>query len=1783
MNQEIVLLTQQVHSTYARREGFSMSTTAHESQTQDQQAPEARVHARAFSEQSEERSLTPDQRIERRVKKWREKVAAKRVDALKQAGFSQQEIDKRPPTVAELSKDLKFLDPKEIHGFLEDLKEIQQALEEAAKGQASDIKPKLEEIKKEVKQYEEKVEAEVKEQVDNTLGKELESADIGGKVSVGGQVVEQFAKYLSGDDIVLQTNSGSSEVTITERNGKKVISIPEPTLENMLAVAKQLNSGALSPETSGNILQMAKDLKMAAAYLDSSAIFGPDAILRLYNAGAQLEAFITRPDTYKIDKESYLVTKYDQLQRKFRELGVDVSREGNKLFMDMLMGRHDLSSTPGIDAKRTFYDVYFKRWQSLLARSDKETDRMLLKRLDAAKTPAEKQKLYDEWLEKPENQQHVLRMLKNGLERSLREGGKAGRLIATSVQGELAPDMNSPEVMAKLLERWKELASEDEFGRGKMDAAKELVERFRGTVPFDEVGLAEALFAVNNFFQPGEKQAQDLLKYIPAELRGALSHETRDAIACIVAASFEQKVLQDSLGPQYAVMAEITGVHATLLVIDLSNPHTIFRVDPSAPKGKGREGVDGGVTRLDPQSELAISIKEYIKGQVDKKDSEKTPEVQLRSSLKKRDVKKLFVQVRDGEGTHTVSVDDKVFQAGYLVTMAADTKYLKEKIADPKERQELRIAATAKALEIVPYLPVGMAVMARLQQHKGTEDLMDLSAYYKKQVQELDSSLSGKDLKDLRVGYWGGAVPPGAWPASGAFGGGAMPAEYARVITPYETIMGAGGDLTNLTDEQIRELYGKLQNVYQGYNFPPGDPRRPGVQPIIDFGEARLAQVQDELANRGIISRLQTTEGSRIAVFNLTADEINLFAGTNVPDMRAKIEGILHFFGTKLNPGFNVPGTDAQISQARFEDIIKLLNANPRRDINTDLGQQLERVRLLADRYSKIVIYPSVVASAIESGDPRQIEQARDNANKMDTTGGHEAMAALMELHDGRAHMLSEELWREMSWMRESKATYEYDNGQLKKVSVPVITPPEYRTLQKRVVERHVEEALNGRGMYVAERIATEQRIRNTFVEDYRRQNNGANPPQNLVDQQVQRNLRSELYDSINLDANFAHLEFIIDKRASAIGILGFDTKIFDGSAMPFIDAQKHDVDRYDIFTESRLKIYKAIRNARVKLYVRLRFGDRVLRDLESNPNAFERYAEQNGFELLGPSVDGLWENQFLFVKPQLYAIKEWREQMLPRIDGTVPRDLDHASDDVIRQSFDTQYGLFLKLLTGESYIRPGGYLFSDRPEDTDPLMRYIYRRYVNTPENAGTLERISKIGDRQTAFNKNFARFGLMQEVISKFFPDELLKPFASEPDYSVDRNGGRFDPRFEAFFSGNATAFLENLQVLDAQGQPVNVVAKAEDELRRRFGPHYDNLTDQVRSAQIRFHIFQNHIAPLLTSIRTYRMNGINPNLLAQIQVQFGDEVRAQLETDGRAEIPPGSGNVVELPREAPRQTDFGAMAFVDFNTLGNNVAEAVRQMMGGMTNAVRQENGTLQYLDRKVPNSIIGRLAFDPMMEHVLYKSPRSLVDVPYWMLHGKAPFRQIENEEHPSSVSELFGGVNQVGRYLGSAALSNKIRTGIIKVVMGNPNDIEESMLKPLAEEVVQSTADMKSKEFAEEIEASVAGELLHMMVSSGELVGLEAQPWFKNSDMRKIFGKRTRGMNEEQLKTIYWSQYAPKLIKDEYRAAMYELLFGNKLKRSSRRVWKILFTIFISAIEQTLLTGAESFTGEVKAA
>lgn len=1748
MKQEVFTLTQQAHSPYAGERVIFMAETDN---TQAAKEAEARVEQERTEEQQTKesapeagRKLTPQEKLV----KWQKKFEA-RIQEITQAELP----DKYSPE--ELSEILKKMDGDIRRELFEELAKID--VDESV----FQSNPALAGMRRQLRDLLAQQEAAGNSEV------------LSQPAAFNEQLITQFGKFMGRENVRIEY-AVQDDVTVDRAaDGFQVVKVPKnPSIQTLIQIAQRLHPEQFTVEAQTNMRQFAQDLQKAALLMDDAAIFSPDAIKTLYNTGAQLEHIIDAPTDTHLP-----VYELPEIQKESRTIIETVLPEDrNRIFLEVVMGKHQLQpDTPR--ESMNIYDVYFQRWESQLARSQDPDEQELFAQWDGM-TLDDKQRLYDQHLREKKIQDGITRFLRPTIEKALRPGGKAVELTVQATQRKAEQD-----IFQGTIDRWRNIVGEDLRKR-----APEIAERLHAREYWAQSGFAptlEVLRDITEEFQPDKKA--EFLDYLPKNLVDKMSEENRDAAACIVAAAYEKIVLEEALKNEdgtsdYLVIPELINNHATLLVVEVEG-NRIYRVDPSAPKGE-----EDAVHILDSTDPIYQEVYNDI--------NTKFPEDAIEDFLFDPNIPgfEVYAQRQDADGkTHTVMSGDRLFTSTLLSNMAILDKYLEGEV--PQDQVEtVRLAAAQEAIKLAPENPIAQELMRRLQARQPlTELAQEAEAKSQEEKKEPEAPKKEDNLQDLLVGAWNfpGPIPP----------------EFQPIIDNVNTEL-AAEPLEKISDATLRQAYDDMVEVRKNIML-----NNPGNQAALAFAKARINELGNEYNKRNPGS------GNEISVFNLTRNEIALFAGNNAPAQRKSIEDLLKFFGKVVKPGRQIPVNEAQITQEKFNDILKILNANPNKQSNP----AVERARKLALKYSKMIVGPVQIAAALESGDPKQVVEQAHRANSMDDEEGHDVYSSLKELHHGRSGYLADRMWSVMNrWRLENTRFTCDDKGKLKEVSEPIITPSQYEELQEKVVEEQLHEALARRGRYkeMYDTVVTDE-VTEDFIATYKANNNGREPSD--VEKNTYLNsavgkeaLKKKLQDEITIDANFGHLTLIIDGRASAVGILGLDPNTFEPSQGKFIDGQMGDVQRYAMFpSKGREFIFEKVTGRRIETYIRLRFGEDVLNMVKKNKNGFERLRKQLGWELLAPSVKRRYENSFLYTRTDMYDLKKWYQQWQDQpnqriyadqgyfgeLDATDPEGL-HSQDARIRQAAEaaldanlkkirksiekgTQFGLFSRVLLADKTIKSPGEFDTDpthfyhNPDDMDPVVMYIMRTGVAGREDYIDPDRYKRLKDVQKdnekeAYVKKCVQYGLLKETVAPFYPEKIMEAFALEPDFWTDPEGNKFDPRFVNFFSSNVAAFLDTIPGAYDEGKA---------KMQKIFGKQFGNLTPEAQLAQIRFQIFQTKIAPIIASVRSMNMNGIDPNL--------DPAIRAQIE-----QLPPGGTITVNgrpVGRKLPKQTNFRTEEYTDFitvrgvdahgNPLDRDFHKKVQALMAAMTVKVTatDTDGYKDYFGLakhgwEKKNSLIGRLAFDPLMERVLFKSPLSIEDIPYWMLHGEDPYGKM----HPSDKVKLSG----IGRWMGSSQASTEIRSAAVDIIRkGNLAQVEESMLKPWAEKITANIGDMNSPAEAKEDELSFVTAILGMMQAKGlEMIGAENLPLFKNSsEARKYFVRTLRAFSEEQIKSLYQSQYAATMIKPEYRALFEEYAFGKKLKRNNRRFWKIVIAILLMTMQQSLTTGMETFAGEIK--
>ncbi|HET9946529.1 MAG TPA: hypothetical protein VFQ63_00550 [Patescibacteria group bacterium] len=802
------------------------------------------------------------------------------------------------------------------------------------------------------------------------------------------------------------------------------------------------------------------------------------------------------------------------------------------------------------------------------------------------------------------------------------------------------------------------------------------------------------------------------------------------------------------------------------------------------------------------------------------------------------------------------------------------------------------------------------------------------------------------------------------------------------------------------------------------------------------------------------------------------------------------------------------------------------------RDINTVLTANknvgADDVRELAASLSEAILYPTKMAADLESGDAqRQQQGAKQTAEGMDNEGGNRAFKTLLGMSEGRVHMLVESFSTVMEQRRRELGG--------------VIPGNEYRKIESRVVEEQIRIALAGVGRYA----------RYPSAEIIRIQTSGT--AQERADL---AKAEAEIKDLIKIDSFYAHEAFIITGQASTIGIRGFDrdANTFDPTSTPYMDAILKDFQRYYVLGDKAKKGLDRLLRARALWQMRIHYSEETYNDMIKNPKRLQQYIERVGFDLIAPPSDKFWENQFIRIRPMISVVNQWttdRHADIPFMSG---REYDYARETYKvgkdehtrwRTAGDRQvFFLGGRILAAEPIVTPGESKGAGKVPD-DPIVQDIMEEY-----------QVRVLPDKETNkpdIRRQDIRFGLMHKYLAQWHPEKIMEAFAYETDPNTAREGykGDLDKRFTEFFTSPESNFLEAIgrregMIFDISGQPLQGDAMA----------------------QRRFEAFQRFIVPALNSIRSDAINGV--------ELVFN----------------PATGQLERvMGRKAPVQVDFGAAAFPELDGLAPGAAANVQRMMRAMTDAVKASGrGDPFRTGQPNRNSLIARLAYDPMMEHVLRKAPIELIDVPYWMMHGKDVF----GKEKSIDINQMLGGNNQFARFYGDNVHSSKARAGIMKTASGNPNEIEK-VLQTFQEETAESIKMYKGNADAWDSEAPIEASLLdYVFAKGGEIIGAEDSGLFaraamflgKGPEARKTFGFRTRALNSAQLKTLYWTTMFPRLgfaEKTPQQRFMYDMIFGRGRKRRARGVWKILFVALMLTIQSTLDISGSAFNEQLKAA
>ena len=1786
MREEVVTLTQQGPSAYSKERVLFMaheatqefietddlvSTKGQDREAKRQARREKAEKKRELATSERAKKVTP-QELEKRVQNWQRELEKIVAGSKHIAPEHVQRL-----TMQEFRNAIGDLQLSDVEKFLNELRDIENLSETVDDAQAQTALKAA--IHEKERAYEETLEKTVTER----RAKEM---DIARESTVGGQVFDQFEKFLGLENVTVQTDSSAKEVEIrTTADGQTIVVVPSASLENMLAVARQLTGEKISAATTESLQSFGKELQSAAVMLYKSGLFHPEAISTLYNSGLQLEQIAKgeKPDHLTSDAVMELLKNPDN-----RHLLDAADAQEDKLFLDIFLGRHNLSTDQGTRPEN-LYDVMFKRWLRNETKNNKDVD-------VSALSLADQQKQFDEYLlgeyGSQERKLGLLRFLRRPIERSLMTEGKAVKLISEKA-GEKARRV----ILPGLLDPWRMLAGENGYKGLRQEAITAMRDQLGGRDLHkllenarDNVGDLNALRAFNRVFQPGQEMSKEALKYLPSDLAKEMSKQDRDAVACITAIAYEKAVLEEALqGQGFLVVPEIAGTHATLLLVDTQNGQVI-RIDPK--RAVTDLGAVEALSEGDPVFDaiMASVNEQHPEDERDLLDDMTRYKINIKTKR----------QIRDADGkVKTVVIaatsGDTLIASALLANMAALDEYWQggkwEKLSE-KEKNELRLRAATEAIKIAPENHIAWAVKATLEQKKDAKDTVEddmySSAAYKK-AKEMGFDTQHSDMKDLLVGAPWAHRPAGGWVDTG---GNPVPAQLAAVLDQADALIGGIADTEDVQPQTLQLILESLNN-YRNEAALRGDL----TADILSFLRARIVAVSEGIKNNHI--QPPVTESRGIPSFNLDEEEQRIYAGNDFDEMRKRLELEIDIFSIDLNPGFGIPVSAATVLQGKFQDIIKILRTN-KNSTPTDSAQQ---VLELAQMYDQMVIQPVQAAAVIESGNAREREGVARQVNGMDNSAGHDVIRNILNLHRGKGHLFAAELARVMEQRRLENVNDIKEDGHVKGKSVGKITPSQYRLIRDEVVDRHRDLAMHNVGMYAADW----QKICQDLPYP-----TGATAAQ-IADKDEARKIR--LTNKINVDAKFAHIEFILDGRASTIGIRGENTAIRDGTTSPFLNDQWNANRRYEQFTPSREAVDTQVRHGREYMYIAYRYGGEVAKQLADldrkasvgrklgnkiielrggDPHAtdlLDRFKRLNEIEHMSASSDDLWSNQFIRTAPMLQAMRDWRNARIKEGDLTIDRDVDDHEVLYGENSLKHQFSLFQRLLLGDPVIRFGGELEITKAadQDVDQLLYDIFRRYIGDPkvEPRWPKSTVGELNDwgstRKTEYKRKMVRYGLMLDVISQFSPEELMRPFAYEPDHWKDATGHTYDERFVSFFNHDRAKFLvaDSFLINFVEGNtPAEKLTNARNllaKIRRETGARYSGVSADALEAQVRWKIFEEYVVPIMQNIRTQNFNGFDTSLAPKDRVA------------------PDPKNF------PPRQTNFGTEFYRDFDDLfGAGASGNLQRMMREMTGAITAVSSSSSHgnardgrvLDmsvidftgptvRKVNrNSLIGRLAFDPMMDHVLYKAALTIIDSPYWMMHGK----DIFDKDHPNDLMDIEGGDNQVGRHLEDAATAVKGREGYIKVIMSNPNQIEETALKALHEEVYETNAGMKSHAWGGEIEGAIAGIMLSMMCPElVEAFGLETLLKMNNSEMRKIYGRRTRALNKEQLKTLYWSQYAPFLGSKENADMMFQFIFGKKLKRRSIQLWKYFYMIMLGVIAESMSVGQEVMQGELKAA
>lgn len=667
-------------------------------QRQARKQESTRVEAR----ETRQKPLTAEQWVEKFEQRLGERVAQ----------LSSPEVRGKP---------IESLGRNEVRALLEalDIAEVEELLQELQKVKESpEAATRSARVAHEVVLYERQLKAVADEKTQAAKTGEARNIIAASKGALEEQVFDNFAKFLGKG---AQVHYGGDKLRVEMTNdGVYIITVPEPTFENMLSLAQLMSPEAFAGEMGENYPDQ---LMQAALLLDQQGIFSNDAIEELYNMGYRLKRIIQAKKGKSVDEDR---TKKPFTLKEIQGMSRRQPREVlNAAYRTLILGKHDLDirftdegelilqrekNSDGSEKRDKLYDALFKGWvKSNEGRAWIQAngeDLKLLRDPDLSKEERRRitekiTKAYDAWLVDSRQQSRTLRIIKRFIE------------------AKVLPESSEDRHFSVLLAHWRHLLGNTETMKTISRQIDDKIAE-RGTQTTEQ-----KLRIIAGFFQPDQQVPPEALKYLPADVLEVFQNpnstdKQRREAACIIADSYVKGLLQER---GFSVFTNLQGLHTRLIAVDKKTGEAYF-VDPNRPG-------DEGVTRIpDSERELLDELREF---------SERKQEWSIKRNVNFRTEK------------HGLIIDgNKVYVSGIISNMLEEDQSL---------------SSTAKyigAKQAIKQLPENHAAWVQLVKYAPTEAERAKALL---QLQRLDPQLAERvrdnPQEKMLIGAWTPAVPAG--------------------------------------------------------------------------------------------------------------------------------------------------------------------------------------------------------------------------------------------------------------------------------------------------------------------------------------------------------------------------------------------------------------------------------------------------------------------------------------------------------------------------------------------------------------------------------------------------------------------------------------------------------------------------------------------------------------------------------------------------------------------------------------------------------------------------------------------------------------------------------------------------------------------------------------------------------------------------------------------------------------------------------------------------------------